>query len=54
MKPVTLKHYFNTRNIALVGILAAIIFVLTKFISIPQASREAEPCQPACRGGKYR
>ena len=35
MKPVTLKHYFNTRNIALVGILAAIIFVLTKFISIP-------------------
>ena len=35
MKPVTLKHYFNTRNIALVGILAAIIFVLSKFISIP-------------------
>lgn len=29
------KKYFSVRNIALVGILAAIIFVLTKFISIP-------------------
>jgi len=35
LKPIKLKKYFNTRNIALVGILAAIIFVLTKFISIP-------------------
>lgn len=35
MKDLKLKKYFNTRNIALVGILAAIIFVLTKFISIP-------------------
>lgn len=35
MKGLKLKKYFNTRNIALVGILAAIIFVLTKFISIP-------------------
>lgn len=36
MKPTTrLKKYFTVRNIALTGILAAIIFVLTKFISIP-------------------
>lgn len=36
MKPATrLKKYFTVRNIALTGILAAIIFVLTKFISIP-------------------
>lgn len=36
MKPSTkLKKYFTVRNIALTGILAAIIFVLTKFISIP-------------------
>lgn len=35
MNGLKLKKYFNTRNIALVGILAAIIFVLTKFISIP-------------------
>lgn len=36
MKPATrLKRYFTVRNIALTGILAAIIFVLTKFISIP-------------------
>lgn len=36
MKPTTrLKKYFTVRSIALTGILAAIIFVLTKFISIP-------------------
>ena len=36
MKPTTrLKKYFTVRNIALTGILAAIIYVLTKFISIP-------------------
>jgi len=29
------KTYFNVRNIVLVGILAACVFVLTKFISIP-------------------
>lgn len=36
MKPTTKwKKYFTVHNIALTGILAAIIFVLTKFISIP-------------------
>ena len=29
------KKYFTVHNIALVGILAAMIFVLTKFVSIP-------------------
>lgn len=33
--PTKLHKYFTTRNIALTGILAAAIFVLTKFISIP-------------------
>lgn len=35
MKSLKLNKYFTTRNIALVGVLAASIFVLTKFISIP-------------------
>lgn len=35
MKNLNAKNYFNTRNIALIGILAACVFVLTKFISIP-------------------
>ena len=29
------KKYFSVHNIALIGILAAMIFALTKFISIP-------------------
>lgn len=29
------KKFFTVRNIALVGILAAMVFALTKFISIP-------------------
>lgn len=29
------KKFFNVRTIALVGILSAIIFVLTKFVSVP-------------------
>ena len=29
------KKYFSVHNIALIGILAAMIFVLTKFVSIP-------------------
>ena len=33
--PIKLKKYFTVHNIALTGILAAAIFVLTKFISIP-------------------
>ena len=33
--PSSLKKYFTTHNIVLTGVLAAAIFVLTKFISIP-------------------
>lgn len=29
------KNFFTVRNIALVGVLAAMVFVLTKFVSIP-------------------
>ena len=29
------KTFFTVRNLALIGVLAAIVFVLTKFISIP-------------------
>lgn len=35
VKKLKAKKYFNVRNIALTGILAAAIFVLTKFVSIP-------------------
>lgn len=34
-KESSLKKYFTPHNIALVGVLAACVFVLTKFISIP-------------------
>lgn len=35
MEAAKMKKYFTVRNIALTGILAAMIFVLTKFVSIP-------------------
>lgn len=35
MEAAKTKKYFTVRNIALTGILAAMIFVLTKFVSIP-------------------